>query len=400
MFKIENMKKLLILLNLFLLNACRSDAFVAPSAAQTLPEIQRLTALPNQPIRQIATDDKHLYLLDHQGKLWQTDWNASQASLLHHDFAPNTLISAENQHVAGIMQQPTWQWASWQKTAHIAQHAAKPAPDALAVWHSGCLIALNQGEQGVFPVRFCPQQAHMTATAQADQLSILPDNRPIIFENKVLFLGDPDDKSYAHGVLGDALEAKTLYTLDATTLQMAARPFRLPENEVFEHNTLAIWGDKIVAVVSGNGAGAKMVVLALQQQNWQIIAESSPLPNHRWQSPFVFAGELYAVQMPHLRGRLVQYNLQNNQLVEQELATGLSNHDFGSRHTQMATILPNYALIPQMGYRHIIALNRSGSLQTLSPQLPAPVVQSAVQGQRGFWLLADGSVWTWTQPET
>ncbi|SSY81010.1 hypothetical protein [Alysiella crassa] len=233
----------------------------------------------------------------------------------------------------------------------------------------------------------------------AKHIILLPDSRPISFGNNILLLGDPDSQTYPHGVLGDTIEAKTLYTLDAQTLKPAAQAFRLPENLVFENNTLAVWGDKIVAVISGDGAGARVAVLALQGQNWQIVAESAPLPSHRWQSPFVFQNQLYAVQMPHIVGRLVRYEMQGKRLIEQELGEGFSNHAIGSHDTQIAAVLPEYALIPQMGFRHVFALDGSGSLKKLSPELPAKIVRSAVQNHTAYFLLADGSVWTWSQPE-
>ncbi|QMT31355.1 hypothetical protein [Alysiella filiformis] len=233
----------------------------------------------------------------------------------------------------------------------------------------------------------------------AKHIILLPDSRPISFGNNILLLGDPDSQTYPHGVLGDEIEAKTLYTLDAQTLKPAAQAFRLPENLVFENNTLAVWGDRIVAVISGDGAGARVAVLALQGQNWQIVAESAPLPSHRWQSPFVFQNQLYAVQMPHIVGRLVRYEMQGKRLIEQELGEGFSNHAIGSHDTQIAAVLPEYALIPQMGFRHVFALDGSGSLKKLSPELPAKIVRSAVQNHTAYFLLADGSVWAWSQPE-
>lgn len=266
--------------------------------------------------------------------------------------------------------------------------------------HSGCLIAIEQNGH-FYPARLCEmgeKAGGIQTVAAAEDIVLLPDSRPISFGNNTLLLGDPDSQTYPHGVLGDEIEAKTLYTLDAQTLKPAAKPFRLPENLVFENNTLAVWDDKIVAVISGGGAGARVAVLALQGQNWQIVAESAPLPNNRWQSPFVFQNQLYAVQMPHIVGRLVRYEMQGKHLIEQELDDGFSNHEYGSRDTQIAAVLPEYALIPQMGFRHVFALDGSGSLKKLSPELPAKIVRSQVQENTAYFLLADGSVWAWSQP--
>ncbi|XXQ67279.1 hypothetical protein ACKLNO_06410 [Neisseriaceae bacterium B1] len=261
-----------------------------------------------------------------------------------------------------------------------------------------CWLGKQQIEHNFFPMKLCSVPKELHLTAEANHIQILSDNVPVVFENRVLFLGDPDDNTYPHGVLGDTIEAKTLYTLNAQTLKSAAKPFRLPENLVFENNTVTLWGDKVVVVISGGGAGARVAVLALADGHWQIVAESAPLPNNRWQSPFVFQNQLYAVQMPHLRGRLVRYEMQGKHLIEQELGDGFSNHEIGSRETQIAAILPDYALIPQMDLRHVVALDGSGSLKRLAPELPAKIVRSAVQNRTAYFLLADGSVWAWSQP--
>ncbi|MCG7656354.1 hypothetical protein [Wielerella bovis] len=261
-----------------------------------------------------------------------------------------------------------------------------------------CGFGKHQAGQDFYPLKLCSVPQSLLLANEIQELPVLPDAVPIIFENKVLYLGNPDSETYPHGVLGDTIEAKTLYTLEAQTLKPAAAAFRLPENLVFENNTVTLWGDKVVAVISGGGAGARVAVLALTNGHWQIVAESAPLPNNRWQSPFVFQNQLYAVQMPHLRGRLVRYEMQGKHLIEQELGDGFSNHEIGSRETQIAAILPNYALIPQMDLRHVVALDGSGSLKRLAPELPAKIVRSAVQNRTAYFLLADGSVWAWSQP--
>lgn len=259
--------------------------------------------------------------------------------------------------------------------------------------HSGCQIGVEQN--GHFhPVRHC----NGSQTAANPEIALLSDSQPIAWGNHILLLGNPDSESYPHGVLGDAIEAKTLYTLHAQTLQPSAEAFTLPDGFVFENNTVTLWGDQVVAVISGGGAGARVAVLGLENGRWHIRAESTPLPANRWQSPFVFQNQLYAVQMPHLRGRLVRYEIKGKHLTEHALGEGLSNHAIGSRLTQTAAVLPDYTLIPHMGYRRLSALDASGQLHTLTPELPAAVVNSAVHNGRSYWLLENGSVWTWPQP--
>lgn len=275
--------------------------------------------------------------------------------------------------------------------------AAKPTglPDFhnKKLHHNGCLITVEHNHH-FHPARHC----NGSQTAANPEISLLSDSKPIAWGDHILLLGNPDSESYPHGVLGDAIEAKTLYTLHAQTLQPSAEPFTLPSGFVFENNTVTLWGDQVVAVISGGGAGARVAVLGLENGRWHIRAESTPLPANRWQSPFVFQNQLYAVQMPHLRGRLVRYEIKGKHLTEHALGDGLSNHAIGSRLTQTAAVLPDYTLIPHMGYRRLSALDASGQLHTLAPELPAAVVNSAVHNGRSYWLLENGSVWTWPQP--
>lgn len=277
--------------------------------------------------------------------------------------------------------------------AQAADQTALPDFHNKKLHHNGCLITVEHN--GHFhPARRC----NNGQTAANPEISLLSDSKPIAWGGHILVLGNPDSETYPHGVLGDAIEAKTLYTLNAHTLQHSAEPFTLPSGFVFENNTVTQWGDQVAAVISGGGAGARVAVLGLENGRWHIRAESTPLPANRWQSPFVFQNQLYAVQMPHLRGRLVRYEMQGNRLTEQELGDGLSNHAIGSRLTQTAAVLPDYTLIPHMGYRRLSALDASGQLHTLAPELPAAVVNSAVYNGRSYWLLENGSVWTWPQP--
>lgn len=384
-----------------LLAACRAES--APAAPETaLPSLVRAEVGNAAPVRQIAAAEDGLYLVDEAGKLFRLGSNG-QTEALAEGFAPDVLLGAEEGLAVGGWRDNggLLRLNAWRAEGHQAYGYFPAAAHAASVWHSGCLIAAAEAGGAAYPVRACPQKETLNIRAERRDITLLPDSRPVLWQGRAAVLGSPDAHSYRHGVLGDGIEAKTLYLLDTQTLRDAAEPFTLPAGLVFENNTVAAYGGKIAAVVSGSGAGARTVVLALQNGRWQIESQSTPLPENRWQSPFVFDGALYAVQMPHLAGRLVRYTAAaGGRLSERELGGGLSNHAMGSRDTNIGAVLPAYALIPQAGYRRLYALDKTGRLHRLEPELPARIVRSAVQGSRSYWLLADSSVWVWRQPET
>lgn len=385
-----------------MLHACHAETSpIVPSSDHAdLPAVTQLLPPSDAPVRQIAVDAKYVYQLDANGVLWQvghlkpsmaqqTQTVAAVALSPHATVAANAQIAGVHLHHGHAVHR------LWRDDGHAADGQQTAAADAGKMWVGDCLIAAEQGDTHVYPVRLCVEKTTLQRTA-AEQFTLLPDAQPILWQNKVLFLGEPDAATYPHGVLGDKIEAKTLYTLDVATLQARAAAFRLPDGLVFENNTLTLWGDKVVAVVSGADAGARLVVLALHDGQWRIEAQSEALPSNRWQSPFVFQNQLYAVQMPHFRGRLVRYEIRGARLLERPLGEGVSNHMMGSRHTQVAAVLPDYVLLPDMAHRRLWALSGTGHLKPLMPQLPAHIVYGVVQNGRSYWLLADGSVWTWS----
>lgn len=184
----------------------------------------------------------------------------------------------------------------------------------------------------------------------------IPDARLVMGKGDVeaAWLAEPTDR-YAHGVLGDAIEAGALvvrYT-DGTVGTL-----RLPPDAVFEDLYPRFYDldgdgkDEIVLVRSTLAAGAGLVVIdpgAPGQGTVKppaIKAEADPIgrPN-RWLNP-VGAGdvdgdgktELLAVVTPHIGGTLVAYRMDGAKLVEAYRVPGFSNHAIGSTDLGLSTV--------------------------------------------------------------
>ncbi|WFF39050.1 hypothetical protein LU290_02120 [Moraxella nasibovis] len=232
---------------------------------------------------------------------------------------------------------------------------------------------------------------------------VLPDARPVQInftgdnsEGHIAVLSHPDSTTYRHGVLGDDIEAGQVQFLERHSLTPLAKPLAV-KGSVFEANTFEILphgkGNRLVTTLAGGGHGASTVIIDNVNDQLQLIAQSTPLPSHRWQSPFVFDGKLYAVQMPHLVGRLVEYTQVGDKLNEKVLGEGYSNHAIGAFDTNLVAGRDGlFALIPHTGYRQMSMMTPDG-LIALNDTLPTPIVRTVSNDTFDYLLLADGRVW-------
>jgi hypothetical protein len=154
---------------------------------------------------------------------------------------------------------------------------------------------------------------------------------------------------YAHGVLGDAIEAEgvAVETADGRRLE-----FRLPADSVFEdrYPRLAdIDGDgedEIVVVRSYLDSGAALAVLKARPDGLSIVAETPALGlRNRWLNPVGAADfdgdgaiEVALVETPHIGGVLKLYRWQRGRLESVASLSGVSNHALGSRALGLSAI--------------------------------------------------------------
>jgi hypothetical protein len=147
---------------------------------------------------------------------------------------------------------------------------------------------------------------------------------------------------YAHGVLGDAIEAAAL----AVRVRHGAElRFELPADSVFEDLEPRVMDldadgrDEIMVVRSRRDAGASLLVLGVRGGQIRALAETPAigLPN-RWLNPLGAAdvdgdgrSEVLVVLTPHIGGTLVVYDYSVRGFTEKWRLSGFSNHIIGSR---------------------------------------------------------------------
>jgi hypothetical protein len=171
----------------------------------------------------------------------------------------------------------------------------------------------------------------------------LPDGRTGSGRNDVAlaWLAGPTAR-YAHGVLGDAIEAGALGVRLREGRELR---FELDEDSVFEDLEPRVADlngdgrDEIVVVRSRRDAGASLLILGVRNEAVQPLAESPPIGiPHRWLNPLGAADvdgdgrlDLLVVLTPHIGGTLVGYEYGGGRLKEKWRLPGFSNHVIGSR---------------------------------------------------------------------
>ncbi|WP_143439032.1 hypothetical protein [Hoeflea halophila] len=152
---------------------------------------------------------------------------------------------------------------------------------------------------------------------------------------------------YAHGVLGDAVEAGSLVAVSVSGRLVEAV---LPDDQVFEDITPRIAdldGDgtnEVIAIRSSVAGGAAVAIYGLADGALQLrgAGTENGRPN-RWLNIAGFMPRadggytLYGVRTPHIGGRLFSLDFRNGTVSERnDIATDLSNHIIGSRELGMS----------------------------------------------------------------
>lgn len=370
-------------------------------ASQTLfatPQLIKWDLSQADKITQFHLDQEQIALLDQKGTLWlASDQNLQKIS---ENASPYIAPSVGFGRIAFA-----------DKNGHFALW------DNNQLFHSNYLLATNAE---MLPLRFATiavikqnnqyklarlesHQGKIQLTAQSDE-NLLPDARPVLIDfnnenhsnGQIAVLTNPDNQTYRHAVLGDDIEAAGLTFLERHSLKPLTKTFH-SKGFVFEANSLKIWShsgkSRLVSTLSGNGYGAKVALLNLNNGELVLEAESEALPSNRWQSPFIFNQQLYAVQMPHLLGRLVHYQQKGTQLKDTLIQTGFSNHAYGEYETDLSASTNDFVAIPHKGYRKISILDKEGNLKEIEKTLPADIILSRSNETKAFFLLENGEIW-------
>lgn len=217
------------------------------------------------------------------------------------------------------------------------------------VWKTGLLISLAL--------------TTIANAASAQDMSKLPDGEITRSGRYSAWLVGPTN-IYAHGALGDAIEAGG-FVIEQNGSRLL---FRLPADQVFEDRRVRL------ADVDGDGSpealivradltrGASLVLYKIKEDSIELMAESEPIgQRNRWLNPvgiadFSGSGELLAaaVVTPHLSGSLRFYRIEGKRLVNLGGIDGVTNHINGSRDLDLS---------------HVADLDGDGSMEIVLPSL-------------------------------
>jgi hypothetical protein len=158
---------------------------------------------------------------------------------------------------------------------------------------------------------------------------------------------------YAHGVLGDAVEAEAVVVelRDGSAVEFNVGPDAVIEDRIPRLVDLDGDGrDKIMVVRSGMTLGAGLILLGVEAGELVLKAEALPIGTaHRWLNPVGVADfdgdgvrEAAVVVTPHIGGRLQLYEWRGKTLTPDHAAGaevgGFSNHVIGSRELGLAAL--------------------------------------------------------------
>lgn len=203
----------------------------------------------------------------------------------------------------------------------------------------------------------------------------LPDARLLVDEEGRLALYNRPTTRYAHGVLGDAVEAggaAIIATVGA--LRVEAQIDFLPP--LVAEGLAPLWVDwdgdgrrEIIATLSDERAGARVAIFA---EDGTELAASDPVGSgFRWRHVLAWAplaggaGELVAVRTPHIGGIVEFYARRAGRLEIAAQLDGFTSHVIGTRNLDMALVGDFDGdgalelLLPNQARTHLAAIGRT-----------------------------------------
>lgn len=209
-------------------------------------------------------------------------------------------------------------------------------------------------------------------------LNALPDARLLVDENeRILLIADPTEE-YAHGVLGDAVEATSVKLIATSPTLNIIEEIVLPQGSVIE-GISPIWTDltgdgqrEIIVTTSDSNQGAQIMIFS---ETGDIIAAGPPTGQpYRWRhqiaaAPFGPDGEIELAEVltPHLGGITGFYRLDRPDLSLVDHLGGCTSHILGSRNLDMAATGDFdddgqvELLLPTQHFRQLCGVRRTSS---------------------------------------
>ena len=186
-----------------------------------------------------------------------------------------------------------------------------------------------------------------TVTSSVLAVNALPDARILVDERqRLLMLTDPTSR-YAHGVLGDDVEAGSITLVETRPEPRIVKVIQAPEPQVVE-GIAPIWADldgdgerEIIVTLSDSAGGAQVAAFA---EDGTLVAQGPVVGRgNRWRhqiavAPFGPQGqlELADVLTPHIGGVVEFYRLQDGRLEIVAQQSGHTSHVIGTRNLDMA----------------------------------------------------------------
>lgn len=246
--------------------------------------------------------------------------------------------------------------------------------------------------------------------AAAQPADLVPGTSQAIGAGTIVkaWFADPTTR-YAHGALGDSIEAGTLILQDRAG---SSARIVLPENRVFEDLTPRLvappaLGDAALVIESDSRLGARLSFYGLSDGQVRLLAATPFIgTGHRWLVPIGIgdfdgdgvAAEVALVAMPHLAGLLRVYRIQAGEMPLLAEAAGYRNHAYGRAEIVMSGLLRrsgrDMILVPDRERRRLVLLSLSEGRwrEEQSEVLPSPLRRLQPSGA-GFRIeLDDGGV--------
>lgn len=203
----------------------------------------------------------------------------------------------------------------------------------------------------------------MANAASAQDMSKLPDGEITRSGPYSAWLVGPTN-IYAHGALGDAIEAGG-FVIEGNGSRLL---FGLPADQVFEDRRVRLkdvdgdGGPEALIVRADLTRGASLALYTIKGDGIELMAESEPIgQRNRWLNPvgiadFSGSGELLAaaVLTPHLSGSLRFYRIEGKRLVNLGGIDGVTNHINGNRDLDLS---------------QVVDLDGDGSIEIVLPSL-------------------------------
>ncbi|HSM22439.1 MAG TPA: hypothetical protein VK876_09550 [Rubrivivax sp.] len=349
------------------------------------------------------------------GSLWALSLAGQAPRRLASELDPASRIATGHGRIAArTARGGLWVWedgrASTLASAQLALHAG------LLVLPLAVVAVVNEGSgDGVAArprvARFEPEQGSKWREVARSQEAVLPDARPVQVDldgrgdgGHIAVLAGPDDRRYAHGVLGDGIEATRVLWLERHGLQ-ALRSLTLPAPHVIEdiqprpvQLPAARGAAGLLTVRSGPEGGQLALVTAdpTQPQGLRMAALGDTVGGfHRWLAPTTQGRHLVAVHTPHIGGVLHVYRIEGQRLSRRRLMADVSTHAIGSRETDLAAWARDRLVLPSQDGRLLRVLDPAADWAELfTVDLPGRAAMTAAleDGSGLAVLLADGQV--------